>query len=129
MLFGSTASQFLLNSTVSHHLSKSQNPYAFAIQRNLYVDNLHNSTFETEKEMLNFYFNCVTAMKTAGFLLKGWCSNSEKLNSLCNVHQCLASSVNNVNVLGLRWLPNTDQLKFSDVSVSHGEITKRRYGC
>ena len=54
VLFGSTASQFLLSSTIKHHLKKYNNETSTSICRNIYVDDLH---FTNDSEDKNFVIN------------------------------------------------------------------------
>ena len=55
VLFGSTENQFLLSSTIKHHLKKYNNETSTSICRNIYVDDLH---FTNDSET-----NCVIDVK------------------------------------------------------------------
>ena len=76
VLFGSTASQFLLNCTIEHHLAKYHCQAAHDIQTGLYVDNFVH-TFQTENSMLEFYSNCKAIMAEGGFNVRQWMANSD----------------------------------------------------
>ena len=49
VLFGFTASQFLLSSTIKHHLKKYNNETSTSICRNIYVDDLHFTNYSENK--------------------------------------------------------------------------------
>ena len=126
VLFGSTASQFLLNSTLKFHLDKIGDSVAKQVLRNIYIDNLQN-TFKSEAELIEFYHKVTDHMHSGGFKLKQWQTNSHALNSILPEGQKLADNIS--NILGLRWNTNTDNLvipkfvpKFNESQV----ITKRQ---
>ena len=80
VIFGATASQFLLNSTILFHLSKYQCEASEILRKNIYVDNLLTS-FSSERDCVNFYKIAKTIMADGGFNLREWSSNSEDLSS------------------------------------------------
>ena len=51
-----------------------------SIERNIYVDNVFNAA-DTEEQLIKFYEQSMQIMKAGGFLLRGWKSNSSKLNA------------------------------------------------
>ena len=107
VLFGSTASQFLLNCTIEHHLAKYNCQAAHDIQAGLYVDNFVN-TFQTENSMLEFYTNCKAIMAEGGFNVRQWIGNSDHfMKSIKDDDRCIK---NPIKVLGVTWDVTTDKL-------------------
>ena len=66
VLFGSTASQFLLNSTILHHLSKYECGISDLLKEATYIDNVVYS-FKTERDMLNFYYTSKEILTNGSF--------------------------------------------------------------
>ena len=56
VLFGSTASPFLLQATLTKHLSESENPLGENILEQFYVDNFQG-TCDTREELFNIFHN------------------------------------------------------------------------
>ena len=69
VLFGSTASQFLLNSTIKYHLSKYCNENAKKLLQDIYIDNIL-STFQSKEALLKFYLDSKNLMSEGGFNFK-----------------------------------------------------------
>lgn len=111
VLFGSTASQFLLNSTIHHHLAKMKDQIANSILRNIYIDNV-NHTCDTEPDLLNFYSKAKAVMKAGGFSLREWHSNSRGLREVSSVNSDLGKQTH-VKLLGVFWSSNLDCLTLS----------------
>ena len=137
VLFGSTASQFLLNCTISHYLEKFNNQCSSAISRNLYVDNVH-FTCSDEVQLVKFYHESCSMMNSGGFLLREWKSNSRNLKGIvrgsdsrfdsrsdsCSDSQSVPSS--KVKVLGLSWNTDNDTLSVEIPSIKFSNpVTKR----
>ena len=125
VLFGATCSPFILNATILRHLTdNAQSPAAEMLRRDLYVDNILSS-LETEDDVLRFFYESRDLMSKAGFNLRSWTSNSSQLRALAtseNVHDSDISA----KVLGMRWNPESDTLKFPRHSLIIPEdITKR----
>lgn len=123
VLFGSTASQFLLNATIDTHLRKIDTSEARALLRNIYVDNVQN-TFSTESEIINFYVNTKKIMSAAGFKLREWRSNSASMNRLMETVGDAHSDAE-VKVLGLVWDTHSDQLMLPSLGTTQNPLTKR----
>ena len=105
VLFGSTASQFLLNSTILHHLSLYSNSTSEKLERNIYVDNVI-CTFNSKNEMLDFYKNSKTMLDEGGFNLRQWCSNSKEfLEEIPSSDKCDEEVV---KILGVDWHTDSD---------------------
>ena len=127
VLFGSTASQFLLNATIHHHLKSINDSVSNDILRNIYVDNLQNS-FNSESELIEFYNKSKIHMQDGGFHLKEWRTNANVLNEVF-IKDGVDLAENNTSVLGLKWDSNSDSLsicvdKFE--SLKSQTITKRQ---
>lgn len=118
VLFGSTASQFLLNATIDYHLKFLNDSVSHSILRNIYVDNIQ-STFETESQIVDFYHKSKSIMQSAGFTLHEWNSNSQKLNS------SIDHVSGTVNVLGLEWNTVSDAFSVKIPDVANNVVTKR----
>ena len=130
VLFGSTASQFLLNACIKYHLENVGTPNALNLSQSLYVDNVLTSV-PTETDLINFYVETKKIMRNADFNLREWASNSAKLRSLAtSTGDIMVDKDCNVViqplVLGLCW--NTDlnnlccDIPYYDETV---KITKR----
>jgi len=124
VLFGSTASQFLLNSTINHHLSNLNTNLSRNILRNIYIDNLHG-TFDDDRQLINFYDESKITMNKAGFKLREWSTNSETARKYMCTNRDLTVKTS-VKVLGISWDTISDKLslcepKFKD----RPKITKR----
>ena len=123
VLFGSTASQFLLNSTIDHHLSKYSNDVSQKIRDGIYIDNLIN-TFDSEESMFQFYEDCKVTMSQGGFNVREWTSNSEYfMNAIPPNDQCVK---NPVKVLGVHWCRTNDKLKILAKPENYTDIQTKR---
>ena len=107
VLFGSTASQFLLNMTISYHLSQLNTQTSKDIARNLYVDNVQNS-FATEESAISFFKNANTIMESGGFHLREWKSNSREINKVINGNVEIPKS--QTSLLGFNWDMTEDNI-------------------
>ena len=81
VLFGSTASQFLLNSTIIHHLQILNTEVSNNILRNICIDNIQSS-FDNESKLLEFYKKSKSLMETADFKLREWHTNSPSIKKI-----------------------------------------------
>ena len=111
VLFGATSSPFMLSSTVIQHLRNSTSPVASKILRDIYVDNIITSC-KTESECVEFYKESRSVMSDGNFNLRGWSSNCATVTDVASVDNVYDNS-HDVNVLGLRWCPDTDYLSFA----------------
>ena len=123
VLFGSTASQFLLNSTICHHLSKHATCNSDKLLNNLYIDNVLCS-FTNESDLLMFYHDSKDIMAKGNFNLREWCTNSQVLRThLANADGCTKEQV---SALGVCWHTSNDQLVVTPHAPSKANtITKR----
>ena len=108
VLFGATCSPFLLNVVIMEHLKKYQScAIASDLQMNIYVDNLLSGC--NAHEAIPYYQNAVKILSEAGFNLRAWSSNDSALVRQAQKDGRLAKD-HEVNVLGLRWEPDTDAM-------------------
>ncbi|XP_006815261.1 uncharacterized protein LOC100378611 [Saccoglossus kowalevskii] len=129
VLFGAVCSPFILNTVVKTHLeSNASIPPTSNLEGNIYVDNVVSGT-TTQAEALDYFNEANSLMKSGGFNLRSWSSNSEKLRAVSANDETLNPD-NNVNVLGIRWLVNTDQITYNKKDSARIQdksvITKRK---
>jgi len=101
VVFGMTCSPFILAAVIDHHLSQVKQEdkgVAEALKKSTYVDNVVLSVNE-EQEYLEFRDRSVSLFMDAKMDLRQWETNLEILRGL-----------ESTNVLGLRWLKETDVL-------------------
>ena len=110
VLFGSTASQFLLNSTLIHHLSKYDSIESKKLQRNIYIDNVLAS-FNSESLMKKFFSDAIKIMSDGGFTLREWVSNSTKFNE--NLPNEYRNKSDTHRILGVDWDVKNDEIKLT----------------
>ena len=107
VLFGSTASQFLLNSTLLHHLSLYSDSTSDLLSRNIYIDNIVG-TFKTKQELSDFYHNSKRIMDDGSFNLREWSSNEKSFKFILETEDNCAKQI--VKVLGLNWHTEKDTI-------------------
>ncbi|XP_006820019.1 uncharacterized protein LOC102803619, partial [Saccoglossus kowalevskii] len=92
---------------------------------NIYVDNVVSGT-NTETEALSYYNEANQLMQSAGFKLRSWSSNCDSVRSLSDTDDSLNPD-SNVNVLGIRWITDSDELTYPEktISLQDNIITKR----
>ena len=124
VLFGSTASQFLLNCTIAHHLAQYAETTANELRNNIYVDNII-CTFSKEDDLFRFYERAKAIMHEGGFNLREWSSNSMNFMSrIQDTDRCLKPVV---KVLGVPWNTTSDVLQIKPYAPpSSPTITKRQ---
>ena len=69
VLIGATASPFLLNATIKHHLQNSVSPYATQMAKGLYVDNIQGTSF-SEDDLLGQFNDANNTFFRAGMTLR-----------------------------------------------------------
>ena len=111
VLFGATCSPFILNATLLKHLSDGNTPLENAIKRDLYVDNIITSV-DTETECIDYFNNSQQSLMKAGFNLRVWSSNSEKLRKKA-VSENVLDKDEKTKLLGMRWDAESDILTFA----------------
>ena len=120
VLFGATSSPFLLQATLSHHLDKSESPYAEKIKESLYVDNVQG-TMLNETELLDFYNSVNQTMTEANMPLQSWATNSIGLQQVMNIEQS-----ENQKILGINWNISADALNILEVNFESDPLSKRK---
>lgn len=125
VLFGATCSPFILNAVIQKHLDlHSTDPAAHVIARDLYVDNIISS-FTSEKQLMCFFRSARDLMGAAGFNLRSWSSNSDKLRKTAE-NMLVHDNDTIVRTLGMNWEPEVDQLSFIHRQIcAVPETTKR----
>ncbi|XP_068215779.1 uncharacterized protein [Palaemon carinicauda] len=101
VVFGITASPFLLQQVLNCHFEKEGRP---DLAKSFYVDNCL-STIEKVESMRQEHESVNKILERAGMPLEGWASNNLAFNS-----EKQWSEPVNVNVLGLRWARDVDRL-------------------
>ena len=116
LVFGLTASPFILNYIIKHHLANYESDSTNEIlTNNLYVDNL----LFTGNDAGTLKTACDVGqcrMAAGGFELRSWFSNDASLQNKfkdCNIgtlHECDAEKV-----LGYRYFPYSDELSIAEL--------------
>ena len=124
VLFGSTASPFLLQATLTKHLSESENPLGEKILEQFYVDNFQG-TCDTREELFNIFHNANSELAKARMPLQSWNSNNKELWSI--IDKWFPGEVRPINtsVLGLNWNVERDELSIKSVKFSEQVLSKR----
>ena len=78
VLFGATCSPFILNATLLKHLQLSSSNTTRIMARDLYVDNIISS-IDNESNAIDYFYESRKTMSEAGFNLRSWTSNSDKI--------------------------------------------------
>ncbi|XP_064648760.1 uncharacterized protein LOC135500971 [Lineus longissimus] len=84
VLFGASCSPFILNATIKHHLEINASDVANDITKNIYVDNLISGCPD-DKITMDYYTEANKLMKSSGFHLREWSSNSQGLHDLARM--------------------------------------------
>ena len=111
--FGNSSSPFLLNATIKWHLSTfPDSPTLRELKKNLFVDNLLTGA-DTVEEAEMMYKEACEILKSGGFELDKWSSNSQNLmKKFTNDQVCVKSS----KLLGLEWDMDRDVIFYSCAS-------------
>jgi len=99
VLFGATCSPFMLNATLTHHLTQSNSATSQDLLRNLYVDNVVSGS-HTENGCLDYFVASRSVLGDARFNLRSWTSNSAQLRNRAIEHN-VTEADNPVKILGL----------------------------
>ena len=116
--FGTTASPFLLNATIKHHLGKYPNSKTIEeLETNLYVDDFLSGA-DTEEEALDLVVEAKKTMAEAGMDLTKWSSNSKKVaDTILKEFDPRFAVAESTKVLDLKWIPAEDNFSFSALPV------------
>ena len=80
------------------------------------------STFEAKNEILEYFYKSKRILSDAGFNLREWNSDSEKLNDM--LPDCGNRDVN-CKILGINWNTQKEELKIRIKNVENPSLTKR----
>ena len=112
VMFGASCSPFLLAAVIEHHLEN--HVYDTVLRnslKNIFIDNLL-ATFDSEIELVKFYYKARIVFAQMGLNLRQWSSNSKLL-----VKAAKADGVHDdskkVKVLGHFWDPELDEFSFN----------------
>lgn len=115
VLFGATFSSFMLQATLTYHLTSDASSVSQDLLRNLYVDNVVSGS-QTETTSLDYFAKSRSILNTANFNLQSWTSNNAQLMNTAK-HQ-VADTANPVKVLGLWWDNHSDLIYSSHIPIS-----------
>ena len=121
VLFGATASPFLLQATLDYHISRSTSPIKDVIRKGFYVDNFLG-TSESHEELKEVYLEANQLLEEANMPLQQWTSNSV---SFKNIIKGKEEPLDEINVLGLNWNTEDDHLNIKTPQWSDAPLTKR----
>ena len=122
--FGVSASPFLLNATISHHLSKYEQSRAVTEMRsNFYVDDFISGA-DTADEARALLTEAQSVMADAGMVLSKCTSNSPVVFDSAVSDSGDAESI---KVLGVRWIPSPDDVfTFDGVTIPDDVLPTKR---
>lgn len=105
-LFKATYSSFMLNATLSYHLTRITTIISQDLLHNLYIDNVVSGC-NTEEAAVDYYIKSILILSNAKFNLCTWASNIPNLRNIAKEHK-VAETDNPVKVLGLWWNTQSD---------------------
>ena len=111
-----TSSPFILNATIRHHLQKfeaSDSVFVKEFLKDLYVDDVPSGS-ATLTEAKRFYEKSSSMLKSGGFHLRKWNSNSKELQAFFDEKESpeLKGSSRLKKVLGVEWDLDSDEFLF-----------------
>lgn len=128
VVFGLTASPFLLAATLRHHFSQIDSPIARELDRSFYVDNLATSIDDTH-ELNQFMTEADTILRTGGFELRQWQHTrlpETEHHPTPEIERMECCTSESFSVLGLQWDKGLDTLYFeAPTPRPQQDITKR----
>jgi len=98
MLFGATCSPFMLQATLTYHLTRNGSSVSQDLLRNLYVDNVVSGC-QLETISLEYFTQSRSILNAANFNLQSWASNNAQLRNTAQ-HNQVAETNNPVKVVG-----------------------------
>ena len=124
-MFSATSSPFILNATLTFHLTQKASPVSQDLLYNLYVDSVLSGC-ATEQAAVEYFSESRSVLSSAGFNLRSWSSNCTLLQDLTSEQQ-VAEQGNPVKVLGVYWNTKSDYLFLSPCTsiATSPTITKR----
>ena len=124
--FGVSSSPFLLNATVKHHLClcpQSDSTVVSELQNNLYVDDWLTGA-DTEAAAKQLFLDGKEILSRAGMTLSKCHSNSEVVLDGADASQY--SEEDRLKILGVRWDPTGDVLRYDGVHFSPDVVPTKR---
>lgn len=127
LLFGAGPSPFILNTTILKLLRLTPSELARLIEENIYVDNVISEA-ETEREAVEFFHQSRALIKSGGFNLRSFASNSKELMYHAIKEKVNEENLECISVLGLNWNTITDTLSFKPLNMPYPmeTVTKRQ---
>ena len=120
--FGMTASPFLLQATLIHHISKYKSIYpetATKLLESFYVDDL-TSGCETIEEAKRFIFEATTILQEAGMTLTKWRSCNDEVNRYIKAMiEDIPHIDNTIKILGINWDITNDTFSYNTDKLLH----------
>ena len=126
--FGNCASPFLLNATIKHHLKEAgDSPAVQEISDNIYVDNLMIGA-DSDEEACELIRQSSEIMKSGGFPLGQWCSNSPIVGSMLDTEftDRNLNGESSVKTLGVKWFAAQDCFGFDGLTLPPGLVVTKR---
>ncbi|XP_064650013.1 uncharacterized protein LOC135501700 [Lineus longissimus] len=127
--FGNTASPFLLNATIRHHLSQySDSETSTAVEElkeNLYVDDWITGA-DYEDETCELFRNGQKILKEGSLSLAKCNSNNEVIKDMFRHEFDSHSGTVSTKILGLKWLKTEDCFAFDGVDIPTQIVTTKR---
>ncbi|XP_074649062.1 uncharacterized protein LOC141904377 [Tubulanus polymorphus] len=115
VIFGSTASPFMLAAVLNKHLQLSDSWIAADMINRFYVDNLLTSVM-SEVDALSYYQSSNKILNDAGFHLRQWASNSKQVSDAAKIDE-IQYPTEEVSVLGMSWNTRTDLISLSQAQL------------
>lgn len=122
VLFGATASPFLLAATIIHHMKLVNSEVSDRIISNTYMDNIIGGFDSTEK-MLEYFSEAKELFRTMNMNLHQWYSNNQEF--IAAIPKAERGTREISSVLGLKWNLACDSLCCTVGTVSDTTATKR----
>ena len=116
VLFGATCSPFILHATLTRHLDDNAQIWVSdLLKKDLYVDNV-TSSFPDEDTVADYFRDSRDLMSSAGFNLRSWNSNSDRLRMIAESEDVLDSD-KVTKILGMRWDATIDQISVAQKTI------------
>ena len=127
IVFGFTSSPFMLHYVMQHHAKQfPEDKVSNILSNNFYVDNLLITGNEIY-EMSKIYQEAYDRMKTGGFILRSWNSNSTELrDQMAYDGRLVEHTCEEDKVLGYRYNVKLDSLSIAPCKIDSEANTKRK---
>ena len=129
VIFGVAPSQYLLNTVIRKHAKYkiSDSDFEEIVKSNFYVDDL-NTSVKSSDEGIDFYHKCKIRFADAGYNIRKWRTNNEKLKNILTENEVKYDDLANGTILGINWNSKDDLLilKFEEFFSDITENVTRR---